>query len=176
MNKITSTLTGLALAATASVVPAFAQGNLFSPPGSFTFTTTAAGVLTATGTGETFNQTAVGSAPITPVSFTLIGSSLGGSMTFYSLTSLTINGTGVGSGATPNSFVETGALTFSALAPPSGGVAISSIGAAADGTTFNLVSAPVPEASTVVSFGALLALSGLVLVTARRKKMNTSAL
>jgi len=174
MNKITSTLTGLALAATASVVPAFAQGNLFSPPGSFTFVTSGA-TLTATGTGETFNQTAVGSAPITPVSFTLTGSSIGGSSTFYNLTSLVINGANVG-GAGVNTFTETGALTFSALAPPSGGVAISSIGAAADGTTFNLVSAPVPEASTVVSFGALLALGGLVLVTARRKKMNTSAL
>ena len=114
--------------------------------------------------------------PITPVSFTLIGSSINGSSIFYNLTSLTINGTGVGSGNTPNSFVEIGPLTFSVIAPPSGGVAISNIGAAADGTTFNLVSAPIPEASTVVSFGALLALGGLVLVTARRKKMNTSAL
>ena len=95
MNKITSTLTGLALAATASVVPAFAQGNLFSPPGSFTFVTSGA-TLTATGTGETFNQTAVGSAPITPVSFTLTGSSIGGSSTFYNLTSLVINGANVG--------------------------------------------------------------------------------
>ena len=173
MNKITSTLAGLALAATASVVPAFAQGNLFSPPGSFTFVTSGA-TLTATGSGETFNPIGT-TMPITPVSFTLTGLSIGGSSTFYNLTSLVINGANVG-GAGVNTFTETGALTFSALAPPSGGVAISSIGAAADGTTFNLVSAPVPEASTVVSFGALLALGGLVLVTARRKKMNTSAL
>ena len=175
MNKLTSTLAGLAIAATASVVPAFAQGNLFSPPGSFTFTTSGAGVLTATGTGETFNPIAAGTTPITPVSFTLIGSSIGGSTIFFNLTSLVVTGANVG-GAGVNTFTETGALTFSALAPPSGGVAISSIGAAADGTTFNLVSAPVPEASTVVSFGALLALGGLALVTARRKKMNTSAL
>ena len=167
MNKITSILAGLAVVATASVVPAFAQGNLFSPPGTFSFVTSGA-TLTATGSGETFNPTAIGASPITPVSFTLIGSSIGGSTTFYSLTSLTINGTGVGSGATPNSFVETGPLTFSVVAPPSGGVAISSIGAARDGTTFNLVAAPVPEASTVISFGALLALGGLAVVLRRK--------
>ena len=34
MNKITSILAGLALVAGVSVAPAFAQGNLFSPPGS----------------------------------------------------------------------------------------------------------------------------------------------
>ena len=170
MNKITSTLAGLAVVATASVVPAFAQGNLFSPPGTFTFVTSGA-TLTATGSGETFNPTAAGSAPITPVSFTLVGSSIGGSTTFYNLTSLTVNGTNVG-GAGVNTFTETGALTFSVIAPPSGGVAISSIGAARDGTTFNLVAAPVPEASTVISFGALLALGGLAVVLRRKGVKN----
>ena len=165
MNKITSTLAGLALAATASVVPAFAQGNLFSPPGTFTFVTSGA-TLTATGSGETFNPTAIGASPITPVSFTLVGSSIGGSTTFYNLTSLVITGANVG-GAGVNTFTESGPLTFSVLAPPSGSVAISSIGAAADGTTFNLV-APVPEASTVISFGALLALGGLAVVLRRK--------
>ena len=166
MNKITSILAGLAVVATASVVPAFAQGNLFSPPGTFSFVTSGA-TLTATGSGETFNPTAVGSAPITPVSFTLVGSSIGSSTTFYNLTSLVITGTNVG-GMNVNTFTETGPLTFSVVAPPSGGVAISSIGAARDGTTFNLVAAPVPEASTVISFGALLALGGLAVVLRRK--------
>ena len=166
MNKITSTLAGLAVVATASVVPAFAQGNLFSPPGTFSFVTSGA-TLTATGSGETFNPTAIGASPITPVSFTLIGSSIGGSTTFYNLTSLVITGTNVG-GMNVNTFTETGPLTFSVVAPPSGGSAISSIGAAADGTTFNLVAAPVPEASTVISFGALLALGGLAVVLRRK--------
>ena len=166
MNKITSILAGLAVVATASVVPAFAQGNLFSPPGTFSFVTSGA-TLTATGSGETFNPTAIGASPITPVSFTLIGSSIGGSTTFYNLTSLVITGTNVG-GMNVNTFTETGPLTFSVVAPPSGGTAISSIGAAADGTTFNLVAAPVPEASTVISFGALLALGGLAVVLRRK--------
>ena len=166
MNKITSTLAGLAVVATASVVPAFAQGNLFSPPGTFSFVTSGA-TLTATGSGETFNPTAIGASPITPVSFTLIGSSIGGSTTFYNLTSLVITGSNVG-GVGINTFTENGPLTFSVVAPPSGGTAISSIGAARDGTTFNLVAAPVPEASTVISFGALLALGGLAVVLRRK--------
>ena len=173
MNKITSILAGIATVAAVSVAPAFAQGNLFSPPGTFSFVTSMGGV-TVTGSGETFNPTAVGASPITPVSFTLTGTAVTGFPTFYNLTNLTITGTGVGSGATPNTFVETGALQFSIQTTPAGGTTIASSGPAADGTTFNLVSAPVPEASTTISFGALLALGGLALVL-RRKGVKNAA-
>ena len=172
MNKITSILAGIATVAAVSVAPAFAQGNLFSPPGTFSFVTSMGGV-TVTGSGETFNPTAVGASPITPVSFTLIGSNVTNFPTFYNLTSLTITGANVG-GAGVNTFTETGALQFSILTTPAGGTTIDSVGAAADGTTFNLVSAPVPEASTTISFGALLALGGLALVL-RRKGVKNAA-
>ena len=171
MNKITSILAGIATVAAVSVAPAFAQGNLFSPPGTFSFVTSGSGV-TVTGSGDSFNPVA-GTGIITPVSFTLLGTQVGAT-NFYNLTSLTINGTGVGSGATPNTFVETGALQFSIQTTPAGGTTIASSGPAADGTTFNLVSAPVPEASTTISFGALLALGGLALVL-RRKGVKNAA-
>ena len=163
MNKLTSTLAGLALAAAVSVAPAFAQsGNLFSPPGSFTFTGLGSS-FEATGSGATFNPST--GAPITGVSFDLKGTFAGTSPTAYTFTSLMLSG--------PITATELGAPQFN-VNPfgGAGGVTITSAGAASDGSTFNLVS-PVPEASTVVSFGALLALGGLAVL--RRKSVKNAA-
>jgi hypothetical protein len=172
MNKITSTLAGLAIVASASIAPAMAQGNLFSPPGTFTFTGLGTSNFSATGTGETFNP--LMGTPVTPVGFSLTGTGANGSTSIFNLGTLTITGANVG-GAGINSFTETGPLTFVVAGLGAGGVGIASLGAAADGTTFNLVGgAPVPEASTTVSFGALLALGGLAVVL-RRKGVKNAA-
>ena len=166
MNKITSTLAGLAIVATASVVPAFAQGNLFSPPGGFSFTTMGS-ILTASGSNDSFNP--LGSATtVNPVSFTLTGTLVSGSI--YSVTNYQVldASSNILAVLTPGS-----GLTFVASTATNGGQFISSIGASTAATgqqagdTFNLV-APVPEASTVVSFGALLALGGLAVVLRRK--------
>ena len=85
MNKITSTLAGLAIVATVSVAPAFAQGNLFSPPGTFTFTD--GGTFTASGSGDGYNP--VGGVATT-ASFTLTGSLISGTSNAYKVTSLVI--------------------------------------------------------------------------------------
>lgn len=174
MNKITSTLAGFAILAAASVAPAMAQGNLFIPPGTFTILPTAAGLFSATGSGN-FNPT--GSAATTTATFTLTGTQISGPL--FQVTALTIT-PAAGSGVLP--FTETGtagtgatlgaggaAFDFTDVPVGPGGVAVASVGAAADGTTFNLVN-PVPEASTVVSFGALLALGGLAVL--RRKSVK----
>ena len=162
MNKLTSTFAGLALAAGVSVAPAFAQGNLFSPPGSFTFSVPAAATFTASGIGETFNPTT--GSPVLNEGFLLIGSQVPGSTFLYNVTTFQVIG--------PTSFSEPGPLQFTVFSLPAGGVSIASVGAAADGTTFNLVGgSPVPEASTTASFGLLLMLGlGGLLVAAKRKK------
>ena len=69
-------------------------------------------------------------------------------------------------------YTLTAPLNFTYNNVPGVGASIASIGAASDGTTFNLVQA-VPEASTVVSFGALLALGGLAVL--RRKSVKNAA-
>ena len=164
MNKITSTLTGLALVAAASVAPAFAQGNLFTPVGT-TPTYTIIGVGTSSfSVSGTASYNLTGSSAITPnVPFTITGSDLNGPL--YQISSLKLNGVTDTFG--PGSFFVVATL-------PSGGTSISSVGPLPDGNTFNLVSSPVPEASTVVSFGALLALGGLAVVL-RRKGVKNAA-
>ena len=165
MNKITSTLAGLAVVATASIAPAFAQGGLFTPPGGFTFSFLGGGsVFTASSTSVGFNPS--GGGPTTTASFSLVGTQISGSL--YSVNTLLI--TPLGGPA----FLETNPLSFLVTALPTGPEAINSIGAASDGTSINLVSAPVPEASTVVSFGALLALGGMAVVL-RRKNVKNAA-
>jgi hypothetical protein len=168
MNKITSTLAGLALVAGASIAPAFAQdngGNLFAPPGNFSFTTTGTG-LSASGTGESFNSATGGTT--TPVSFTLMGTQVSG--TVFSVTNFSVF-----TGATTLDALDgnSGLLFVASINPTTGGQFISSIGASRGGTTFNLTN-PVPEASTTVSFGVLLALGGLAVVL-RRKSVKNAA-
>ena len=165
MNKITSTLAGLALVATVSVVPAFAQGNLFSPPGTFSFTTVGS-TLTASGSGDSFNP--MGTTGVIPASFTLTGTLVAGnifSVTNYQVLDATSN---VLATLAPGS-----GLLFVAGTTTNGGQFVSSIGASSNGNTFNLVAAAVPESSTVVSFGALLALGGLAVVL-RRKSVKSA--
>ena len=168
MNKITSTLAGLAVVATASIAPAFAQGALNTGPGgqAFTFTPGAAGLVTVSSIAPvTFNPT--GSAVATTAAFSFMGTLISGSLYSVNPGTFTITPTG---GST---FTEPSALSFIVATLPSGNRFVGSIGSTTDGTSFNLTS-PVPEASTVVSFGALLALGGLALVV-RRKGVKNAA-
>lgn len=159
MNKITSTLAGIAIVAAAGIVPAFAQGVLTTPPGTFTFANNA-GAFTATSTAPvTYNP--VGGTQTT-ANFSLMGTQIGTS-SFFNSTSLTI--TPVGGSV----FTEPTSIQFQVSTTPSGLTTINSTGAAPDGTAFNLAQ-PVPEASTVISFGALLALGGLAVL--RRKSVK----
>ena len=173
MNKFTSTLAGLALVAGVSVAPAFAQGNLFSPPGTFTFLGVGAAVLTAnTLPGQSVGFNAGAGGANTTATFSLSGSQVAGSPFLYNVISLTVTP------AVGNPFTETAAsgvggspFQFTVFAIPGGTTSIASVGAAADGTTFNLVSAPVPEASTTASFGLLALGLGGLMIAAKRKKM-----
>ncbi len=163
MNKITSTLTGLALVAAASVAPAFAQaGNLFTPVGGSPFTVVGVGTANFTATGTAmFN--AAGSTSVTSVPFTITGSDTNGAL--YTIKTYTLNG--VLDTTAPGAFFIVATL-------PSGATSVASVGSLPSGNTFNLVNAPVPEASTVVSFGALLALGGMAVVL-RRKGVKNAA-
>jgi len=170
MNKITSILAGIATVAAVSVAPAFAQGNLFSPPGTFTFAMPTATTFTATGSNDSYNP--VSSTTTQTVGFTLTGTEVGTSST-YLLNSLII-----GSNATNASLFTynptNNALYFTFSSTPGTPTSVASLGADNTSTTFNLVAAPVPEASTTISFGALLALGGLALVL-RRKGVKNAA-
>jgi len=175
MNKITTALAGLALAAGASVAPAMAQGNLFSPPGTFSFSMPTATTFSASGNNDSFN--ALNSTTTQTVGFTLTGTQIGATNVFM-LNSLVI--TPVGSVNPTFTFNPTNnPLDFSFTNVAGVPVAIASLGADNTGTTFNLVggtaSAPVPEASTTASFGLLLALGlGGLAIAAKRKKAASS--
>ena len=167
MNKITSTLAGIALATGVGIAPAFAQaptpGFLFTPPnGSSSFTFSGAGTSSFIATSGSVGFNPSGTGATTTTSFSLTGTLISGSL--YQVTSLTFNP----AGGVPN--IEVNPLQFTVFSLPSGAVSLASVGSATDGTGFNLLSAPVPEASTVVSFGGLLALGGLALAAAKRKK------
>ena len=164
MNKITSTLTGLALVAAASVAPAFAQGNLFTTTGGAPFTIVTSGTsFSATGTAS---YNALVSSSVSTATFTLMGTDLSGPL--YTITGFSFTPAG-GTLKT-----EPVGNFFTVVTLPSGATSVSSVGALPDGTTFNLINSPVPEASTVVSFGALLALGGLAVVL-RRKGVKNAA-
>ena len=170
MNKITSILAGIATVAAVSVAPAFAQGNLFSPPGTFTFTMPTATTFSATGSNDSYNP--VTSTATQVVGFTLTGTEVGSSNT-YTLNSLIIGTTPIN--ASLFTYNPTGnPLFFTFSSTPGTPLSIASLGADNTGTTFNLVTPAVPEASTTISFGALLALGGLALVL-RRKGVKNAA-
>ena len=170
MNKITSILAGVATVAAVSVAPAFAQGNLFSPPGAFTFTMPTATTFSATGSNDSYNP--VNSTTTQVVGFTLTGTEVGSSNT-YLLNSLIIGTTPINASLFTYNPTNN-ALFFTFSNTPNTPVAISSLGADNTATTFNLVAPAVPEASTTISFGALLALGGLALVL-RRKGVKNAA-
>ena len=170
MNKITSVLAGIAVAATASIAPAFAQGT-FTNTGPFTFLDngTIAGVFSAP---ATFNPTA-GASETGTLNVTLTGGP-GGANTgtqLFSGVSLFFSPTAP---ALPvifdNSFTPGATVNFAPSV-----TTISSITNSAAGNSFVLsLGAPVPESSTVVSFGALLALGGLTVVLRRKGVKNAT--
>ena len=170
MNKITSILAGIATVAAVSVAPAFAQGNLFSPPGTFTFAMPTATTFTATGSNDSYNPLTSSTTQV--VGFTLTGTEVGSSNT-YTLNSLIIGTTA--SNANLFTYNPTNNVVFFTFSnTPGTPTSIASLGADNTGTTFNLAAPAVPEASTTISFGALLALGGLALVL-RRKGVKNAA-
>lgn len=173
MNKITtSILAGVALAAIA-VAPASAQvPNSFSNVGT-TLPTFSFGpgntTYSLTNAAAAFNPGNGGTSTLGTLS--LMGSGfVPGSAYQYATTALTFVPTGGGTTLTETgaSSVELfqGSTTFSALGPAGFS------GSGNTGDRLNLAyiaTAPVPEASTVISFGALLALGGLAVL--RRKSV-----
>ena len=161
MNKIITTLAGLALVAGASAVPAFAQGS-FTNSAPFSFSGPSGGTFSVTAVPVTYNPLG---GSVQNGFLTLTGSSQVDSSPVFSNTKLTFTNGGF-------SITDTIPLA-TVIAVPSGGFSISSVGASPAGDSFNLASSPVPEASTVLSFGALLALGGLAVL--RRKSVKNAA-
>ena len=158
MNKITTTLAGLAVLATASAIPASAQ--TFTAPAPFTFS---------------YSPTTFSVNSITAMFNPLVGSTIMGTLSLTGGTSTNgISYTGttlsfVGGGFTDT---ETGITAF--VFP--NGPTTDLISGTTPFTSFVLspgTAAPVPEASTVISFGALLALGGLAIL--RRKSTVQNA-
>ena len=166
MNKITSVLAGIAVAATASIAPAFAQGA-FTSTGPFTFTrtSTTASVLNAP---VVFNPTG-GTTSNGTATLSLTGGTAGSP--FFSFATLTFTPTtGTGFTDTFNGGADLNLITGSSYQLVS---AMPSLPVGGD--TFNLYpGSPVPESSTVVSFGALLTLGGMAVVL-RRKGVKNAA-
>ncbi len=157
MNKITSTLAGIAIVAAASIVPASAQAFLPSNSGTFSFV--GADSFSLTGISTKFVDFSTGTIT------SGIASVTGGINTpalpnVYSGATLTFSNP---------AFTDSGdaVLTFTG-----GKVTVSSGTGFKDAFKFT-ATAPVPEASTVVSFGALLALGGLAVL--RRKSVKNAA-
>ena len=165
MNKLTTTLAGLAFVAAASVAPAFAQGNFFTN-GPFTFTFSPASSFTVSSIPVSYN--ANGTTGVSSGFLSLTGgTSMNGVV--FSNTSLSFSPT---LGGTPT--VTDLIPTTTVVGLGGGTYSIASVGSTAAGDTFNLTGgtpAAVPEASTVLSFGALLALGGLAVL---RKKTAVS--
>ncbi len=165
MNKLTSTLAGLALVAGASIAPAFAQGN-FTTAGPFTFSFTPVNSFTVSNIPVTYNP--FGGTAVSGLLSLSGGTELGTSGLIFSNTQLSF----VGGGQT-----ITGSTPFATVVPVdgTGTYIIASGGSTTAGDTFNLSGgAPVPEASTVLSFGALLALGGFA-VLRRKAAVKTAA-
>ena len=160
MNKLTTTLAGLALVAGASIAPAFAQGD-FTTNGPFSFTF-------SPGTFSVTNLL---------VNYNPFGTTGASSMATISL----FGGTEVGTGEDYKNVTMTSSVsptdTFANVYVVSNGdgtFGIASPGRTTAGDSVNLQGgAPVPEASTVISFGALLALGGLAVL--RRKSVAKNA-
>ncbi len=164
MNKLTTTLAGLALVAGASIAPAFAQGS-FTTPGPFVFSF-APSTFTVSSIAVTYNPLAMGSTPISGF-LTLTGGTEIGTSNFYTGTSLSFTG-----GST--TVTDSGLTSIVSQNPLTGQYTITSNSPSPAGNSFVLANgAPVPEASTVISFGALLALGGLAVL--RRKSVVKNA-
>ena len=169
MNKISATLTGLALVAGASIAPAFAGGGVFStstvtpPKGTFVDTTTSYSFLTSDATYSVGTNSLVGT-------LSLIGTEVG-TGPFYTTTLDFTSGT--------SSIQETGTtIVFpgpdqkAPLSPTNFKIADAGNFTFGDRLTVGPFANPVPEASTVLSFGGLLALGGLAFL--RRKTASAA--
>ena len=163
MNKLTTTLAGLALVAGASIAPAFAQGD-FTTNGPFTFSF-APSTFTVTNLMTSFNPFGGGATSTATIS--LFGGTEVDSTPDYKNVTLTFTPAG---GTTST---DTLANVY-VVSNGDGTFGIASPGRTAAGDSVNLqAGAPVPEASTVISFGALLALGGLAVL--RRKSVAKNA-
>ena len=163
MNKITTSLAGQALVAGASIAPAFAQGafnNIGLPTFVFTFTPTG---FSAVNQIVNYNPV-VGGLGTQGTGFLTLTSSMGTGALFQNTTlSFSQGGTTLFTDTVPNTTIVPVGNTYS----------IASVNGTVKGDQYNLVAAPVPEASTVISFGALLALGGLAVL--RRKSVVKNA-
>jgi hypothetical protein len=170
MNKLTSTLAGLALVAGASVAPALAQGSFTNNNVPFTFSFVPGTSLTVTNVFVTFNPTS-GTPSTGFLSITATGAS---GSNFFSNVSETYTPSPGMTASTPNPDTSFSGV-FVNQNPVTGLFDIASNGASTNGNSFDLApGTPVPEASTTVSFGALLALGGLAVVL-RRKSLKNAA-
>jgi len=166
MNKITTTLAGLAVVAAATVAPAFAQGNFFTN-GPFVFQLAPANSFTVNAVPVTYNP--FGGTSATSGLLSLNSGSEVGTSALYTGTNLTFVPNGGGATITDT-------FAYTALVNTvTNGYGIASLGTGTlTGDTFNMLNGnPVPEASTVISFGALLALGGLAVL--RRKSAVKNA-
>ncbi len=167
MNKFTSTLAGLAVLAAASAVPASAQ--TFTADGPFTFSLSPT-AFSVSSIAAFFNPT-TGPMELGTLSLTG-GTSTNGTDFTGSTLSFTTGGSTISQNVSDifvNPIPGSSADFISGFAPPAG--FSSGFSVALEPGTPN--SSPVPEASTVLSFGALLALGGLAVL--RRKTAAKSA-
>ena len=167
MNKITSTLAGLAIVATASIAPAMAQGNFVysGGPMPFTFTAGTPGGINSSAIPVVFNALAGANSTGT---LTLSGGmeqfgATGTVGTFFLVTETFVPTSGPLAG-----FSDTGTAFVSQRSATTYDISSDTTTFTRSGTSFDLVPGAVPEASTVVSFGALLALGGLAVVLRRK--------
>ena len=169
MNKLATTLAGLALVAGASIAPAFAQGN-FTANGPFVFSFVgtpgvAGSSFAVNNISAFFNPTSGGASVLGQLSLTN-GKEVG-TTSYYTGTSLSFTGGGT-------TIMDSGLTSIVTQNPMTGFFTITNAGTAPSGNTYVLANgAPVPEASTVISFGALLALGGLAVL--RRKSVVKNA-
>lgn len=163
MNKFTTTIAGLAIVAAATVAPAFAQGAFFSTQ-PFTFSFLPANSFTISNIPVTYNPFGGGNS--STGFLTLSGGTEQGNTVIYNNTMLSF---------TNNSTTFSDVVPLTTVVPlGNGSYSIASVGATSLGNQYNLVpGAPVPEASTVISFGALLALGGIAVL--RRKSVAKNA-
>ena len=176
MNKITSTLAGLAFVATASIAPAFAQGTgtftYSGGPTPFTFSAGATGV-SLSAIPVLFNSTTDGNSTGT---LSLSGGTRAfGSGTFGTFTGVTETFTP--SSGTLTGFSDVGTVFVSQRSATTFDLASDTTTFTNSGTSFDLVpGSPVPEASTTASLGLLLALGmGGIVIAAKRKKAGNAA-
>ena len=177
MNKITSTLAGLAFVATASIAPAFAQTGTFTFAGGstpFFFTGAGAAGLFLSPIAVSFNST-------TGPNSTGFLSLAGGSLLFGSSGLVGTYG-GVTETYTPGTgpltaFSDSGTVFVSQRSATTFDLASDTTTFTTSGTNFDLVpGVPIPEAATTTSFGLLLALGlGGLVVAAKRKKAGSAA-